>query len=158
MSTTTDNTRKRPHNETTTTFQLDNSHQNQDGASNNGSGNNNGGIGGTNNAQENKRRQILQYNKNWGLRELLVECGLVEFSMNEERDGTFLLFLYYLVFVLVVVCLKGRGINYMIMRCGVEFNQRGGLFRYCLCTLFCYTFRTFYTNSFSIPFPCTFLY
>ena len=86
----TDNTRKRPHNETTTTtFQLDDSHQ--DGASNNNGG---AGEGGTNKAQENnKRRQILQSNKNWGLRELLVECGLVEF-MNDERDGTFLLFYY----------------------------------------------------------------
>jgi len=100
MSTTTDNnTRKRPHNETTTaTFQLDESHH-QDGASSSG-------VGG-NKAQENKRRQILQSNKNWGLRELLVECGLVEF-MNEERDGTFLLFCiivcycwYLLVFVFV---------------------------------------------------------
>ena len=87
MSTTTDNTRKRPH---TTTFQLDES-QHQDGASNKG-----------NNAQENKRRQIilLQSNKNWGLRELLVECGLVEFSMNEERDGTYV----SLIFILFSIC------------------------------------------------------
>ena len=72
---TTDNTRKRPHNETATTFQLDESHQ--DGASNN-------------KGQENKRRQILLQSNNWGLREVLVECGVIEF-MNEERDGTFIL-------------------------------------------------------------------
>jgi len=90
---TTDESRKRPHNETTTTFQLDNSHHQEDGASNNNS-NNNGGTGGTNKAQENKRRQILQSNKNWGLREVLVECGLVEF-MNEERDGTYLFILCF---------------------------------------------------------------
>jgi len=125
-----DNTRKRPHNETTTTFQLDNSHH-QDGACGETT---NQGVGG-NKAQENKRRQIilLQSNKNWGLRELLVECGLVEF-MNEERDGTFLI-LYYLVFVrermvhvfyidCLSVCIERSGIDHTT-RVVVSYIIRG---------------------------------
>jgi len=119
MSTTTtadNNTRKRPHNETTTTtFQLDESHH-QDGA-----GGETTNQGATNKAQENKRRQILQSNKNWGLRELLVECGLVEF-MNEERDGTYL---FILCFCLLFDGSCGLWLFYNYLLCVLElyYNQ-----------------------------------
>ena len=36
-------------------------------------------------AQENKRRQIQQ--SSWGFREVLVECGLLEFATNGSGDG-----------------------------------------------------------------------
>ena len=37
-------------------------------------------------AQENKRRQIQQ--SSWGFREVLVECGLLEFATNDTSgDG-----------------------------------------------------------------------
>ena len=36
-------------------------------------------------AQENKRRQIQQ--SSWGFREVLVECGLLEFDTNGSGDG-----------------------------------------------------------------------